>query len=36
MYSEEETSPQIVEVDDNGLGFDSDIEDRSADPYLEL
>jgi len=36
LYLEEENTPCIVEVLDNGLGFDSDMEDRPADPHLEL
>jgi len=36
LYSEEETFPQIVEVRDNRLDFDSDLEDGPADPYLDL
>ena len=40
MYLEEEDSSRIEEVGDNGLGYDSDrdmdLEDRLADPYLEL
>jgi len=36
MYSEEEDTPRIVEVEDDGLGFNSDLEDGLADPYLEL
>jgi len=36
LYSEEEDPSQIVEVCNNGLGFDLDIEDRLADPYLKL
>jgi len=35
MYSEEEDSPRIVELVDNGLDFDSDVE-RPADPYIDL
>ena len=34
MYSEEEDSPKIVEVKDMDLDFG--LEDRPADPYLEL
>jgi len=36
MYSEEEDTPRIVEVADNGMDFDSDLEDGLANPYLEL
>jgi len=36
MYLEEEESPQITEVVDNGLDRDLDLEDRPADLYLEL
>jgi len=36
MYLEEKDSPKIVEVFDNGLDLDPDLEDRPADPYLEL
>jgi len=35
MYSEEEDTPKIVEVVDDGLDFDSDIE-GPADPYMDL
>jgi len=35
MYSEEEDTPRIVEVIDNGLDFDSDVEGL-ADPYMDL
>jgi len=36
LYSDEETSPHIVEVLDNILDLDSDLRDGPADPYLEL
>ena len=32
----EKRPPHIVEVLDNGLGFDLDLEDGPANPYLEL
>jgi len=35
MYSEEEDTPRIVEVVDNGLDFNSDVE-GPADPYMDL
>ena len=35
MYSEEEDTPRIVEVVDDGLDFDSDVE-GPADPYMDL
>ena len=35
MYSEEEDTPRIVEVADDGLDFDSDVE-GPADPYIDL
>ena len=35
MYSEEEDSPRIVELVDNGLDFDLDVE-GPADPYMDL
>jgi len=35
MYSEEEDTPRIVEVGDNGLDFALDIEGQ-ADPYINL
>jgi len=35
MYSEEEDTPRIVEVEDNGLDFLSDV-DGPADPYMDL
>jgi len=36
MYLEEEDSPKIVEILDNGLDMDLDLKDRLADLYLEL
>jgi len=35
MYSEEEDTLRIVEVEDNGLDFVSDIE-GPANPYMDL
>ena len=35
MYSEEEDTPRIVEVVDDGLDFDSDVE-GPANPYMDL
>jgi len=35
MYSEEEDTLRIVEVEDNGLDFLSDV-DGPADPYMDL
>ena len=35
MYSEEEDTPRIVEVKDNGLDFVLDIE-GPTDPYMDL
>ena len=35
MYLEEEDTPRIVEVEDNGLRLDSDVE-GPADPYMDL
>jgi len=35
MYSEEEDTLRIVEVEDNGLDFVSDIEGL-ANPYMDL
>jgi len=35
IYSEKEDAPRIVEIEDNGLDFLSDI-DRPADPYMDL
>jgi len=36
MSSEEEDTLRIVEIGDDGLGLDSDIENRPVDLYLEL
>jgi len=36
MYLEEEDTPRIVEVVDDGLVFDLDTKDGPTDPYLEL
>jgi len=35
MYLEEEDTPRIVEVVDDGLDFDSDVE-GPANPYMDL
>ena len=35
MYSEEEDTPRIVEIEDNGLDFVLDTEGL-ADPYMDL
>ena len=35
MYSEEEDTPRIIEIEDNGLDLDSDVE-GPADPYMDL
>jgi len=35
MYSEEEDTLRIVEIEDNGLDFVSDIE-GPVDPYMDL
>jgi len=35
MYSEEEDTPKIVEIEDDGLDFVSDVEEP-ADPYMDL
>jgi len=35
MYSEEEDTPRIVELVDDGLDFDSDLEEP-ANPYMDL
>ena len=35
VYSEEEDTPRIVELVDNGLNFDLDVE-GPADPYMDL
>jgi len=36
MYLEEEDTLRIVEVTEDGLGFDLDLEDRPVDLYVEL
>jgi len=36
LYLDKEAFPCIVEIDDNGLGFNLDFEDRLANLYLEL
>jgi len=36
IYLEEENTPKIAELGDDGLGLDSDIEDGPADLFLEL
>jgi len=36
MYSEEENTPRIIEVEGDGLGMDSDLKDGPVDPYLKL
>jgi len=36
MYLDKEETLRIEEVMNNRLGFDSDLEDRLADPYLTL
>jgi len=36
LYSDKEEMPRIVEVVVGELDFNSDIEDRLADPYLKL
>jgi len=36
MYSKEEDTPKVVEVEDNGLRLDLNLEDGLADPYLKL
>jgi len=36
LYLDKEASPRIVEINDDGLGFNSDLENRPANPYLEL
>ena len=36
LYSDKEEMPRIVEVVVDELDFNSDIEDRLADPYLKL
>ena len=35
MYSEEEDTPKIIEIEDDGLDFVSDVE-GPADPYMDL
>jgi len=35
MYSEEEDTPRIVEIEDDGLDFVLDVE-GPADPYMDL
>ena len=35
MYSEKEDTPKIVEIEDDGLDFVSDVEGL-ADPYMDL
>jgi len=35
MYLEEEDTPRIVEIEDDGLDFVSDVEEP-ADPYMDL
>jgi len=35
MYSEEEDTPRIIEIEDDGLDLDSDIKGL-ADPYMDL
>jgi len=35
MYSEEEDTPRIVEIEDDGLDFLLDV-DGPADPYMDL
>jgi len=35
MYSEEEDTPKIIEIEDDGLDFVSDIEEP-ANPYMDL
>jgi len=36
LYSEEEKTPQIMEVVDDGLGWDLDMETGSVDLYVDL
>jgi len=36
MYSDEETSPWVVEVTSEGMDLESDLENGLADLYLEL
>ena len=35
MYLEEEDTPRIIEIEDNGLDLDSDAK-GPADPYMDL
>ena len=35
IYLEEEDTPKIVEIEDDGMDFVSDIEEL-ADPYMDL
>jgi len=35
MYSEEEDTLRIIEIEDDGLDLDSDVE-GPADPYMDL
>ena len=35
MYLEEEDTPRIIEIEDNGLDLDLDVE-GPADPYMDL
>jgi len=35
MYSEEEDTPRIIEIEDNGLDLVLDVE-RLASPYMDL
>ena len=35
MYSEEEDPPKLVEIEDDGLDFVSDVE-GPANPYIDL
>jgi len=36
LYLEEEETPQIIEVVNDGLGWDLDMEARSVDLYADL
>jgi len=36
LYSDKKETPQITEIADKGLGEETDLENRLADPYLEL
>jgi len=36
MYLEDEKTPWIIEIVDDGLNMDSDLEDGLSNPYLEL